>query len=304
MIRVLAALAVVGVIAGGCASQPPAPQVATPAPPPAPAAPAPFSDRELADELVRQGVGVPKDAPTTPPRPGEDIPTEIRQTPRGVVVTSRNVLFAFDSDALTPQARREIERMAFVLNHPQAAARRITLEGHTDAIGTEAYNLDSLAAPRRGRRPGAGGARRPAGSAHRGRLRQAAPAGAEHAPRRKGQPRRARAESAGRGGPAGDGGRAMMTIDFAADRPTGALSSECGPGRLLRDPGGHGRLSAPDRDPRKGGAAARRPHRPPGHREDHAAAAALGRARALGMAHGDRGSPPGPRRLAGPPGCR
>jgi outer membrane protein OmpA-like peptidoglycan-associated protein len=141
MTRVLAALAVVSVIAGGCASQPPAPRAATPAPPPAPAAPAPFSDRELADELVRQGVGVPKDAPTTPPRPGEDIPTEIRQTPRGVVITSRNVLFAFDSDALTPQARREIERMAFVLNHPQAATRRVTLEGHTDAIGTEAYNL-------------------------------------------------------------------------------------------------------------------------------------------------------------------
>jgi len=103
MIRVLAALAVVTVIAVGCASQPAAPRVATPAPP---AAPAPFSDRELADELVRQGVGVPKDAPTTPPRPGEDIPTEIRQTPRGVVVISRNVLFSFDSDALTPQARR------------------------------------------------------------------------------------------------------------------------------------------------------------------------------------------------------
>jgi outer membrane protein OmpA-like peptidoglycan-associated protein len=85
---------------------------------------------------------VPKDAPTAPPKPGEDLPTEIRQTPRGVVVTFRNVLFAFDSAELTPQARREIERMAFVLNHPQALARRITLEGHTDSIGTEAYNLD------------------------------------------------------------------------------------------------------------------------------------------------------------------
>ena len=135
MIRVLAALAVVAVMAGGCASKPAAARVATPAPPP-------FTDRELADELVRQGVGVLKDAPTTAPGLGEDVPTEIRQTPRGVVITSRNVLFAFDSDALSPQARREIERMAFVLNHPQAAARRITLEGHTDAIGTEAYNLD------------------------------------------------------------------------------------------------------------------------------------------------------------------
>ena len=52
------------------------------------------------------------------------------------------MLFAFDSADLTPQARREIERMAYVLNHPQAIGRRITLEGHTDSIGTEAYNLD------------------------------------------------------------------------------------------------------------------------------------------------------------------
>lgn len=140
MIRVLAALAVVAVIAGGCASQPVAPRVATPAPPTAPAAPVPFSDRELADELVRQGVA--KDAPTTPPGPGGDVPTEIRQTPRGVVVTFRDGLFAFDSAELTPQARREIERMAFVLNHPRAAARRITLEGYTDAIGTEVYNRE------------------------------------------------------------------------------------------------------------------------------------------------------------------
>jgi len=137
MVRGVAALAILAAIATGCASQPPAPKVATQAPPAAP-----FTDRELAEELVRQGVGVSKDAPSTPPRPGEEMPTEIRQTPRGVVITFRNVLFAFDSSDLTPQARREIERMAYVLNHPQAATRRVTLEGHTDAIGTEAYNLE------------------------------------------------------------------------------------------------------------------------------------------------------------------
>ncbi len=145
MIRALAALVVLGVMVGGCAPQPAPPVAAPPPPPPAPPAaqaPGPFTDKELADELAKQGVGVPKDAPTTPPKPGEDLPTEIRQTPRGVVVTFRNVLFAFDSADLTPQARREIERMAYVLNHPQAIGRRITLEGHTDSIGTEAYNLD------------------------------------------------------------------------------------------------------------------------------------------------------------------
>ena len=134
-------------LAAGCAAKP-APPVAAPMPapsppsPPAAQAPAPYSDKELADELAKQGVGVPRDAPTAPPRAGEDIPTAIRQTPRGVVVTFRDVLFAFDSAELTPQARREIERMAFVLNHPQAISRRITLEGHTDAIGTDAYNLE------------------------------------------------------------------------------------------------------------------------------------------------------------------
>jgi OOP family OmpA-OmpF porin len=145
MKRVLATL-VVAVIAGGSATQPPEParrvEMPAPSPTPAPAEPPPISDRELADELARQGVGVPKTGPTTPPRPGEEVPTEIRQTPRGVVVTFRNVFFAFDSAELTREARREIDRMALVLNHRQAADRRITLEGYTDAIGTEAYNRE------------------------------------------------------------------------------------------------------------------------------------------------------------------
>src|SRR5262245_66018252 len=119
MVRALATAVVLGLVASGCATKPaPPPQVvAAPLPSaPAPAAepPAPFTDRELADELIRQGVGVRKDGPTTPTA-GQDLPTEIRQTPRGIVVTFRNVLFAFDSSALGPQARREIDPTAFRL---------------------------------------------------------------------------------------------------------------------------------------------------------------------------------------------
>jgi outer membrane protein OmpA-like peptidoglycan-associated protein len=139
--RALTALLALGILASGCAAKPEPP----PAPPPSPAVaaePAPYTDRELADALVEQGVGVAREAPTAPPGPGEELPTEIRQTPRGVVVTFRNLLFAFDRADLNAQARREIERMAFVLNHPQAAARKVVLEGHADAIGTDAYNLD------------------------------------------------------------------------------------------------------------------------------------------------------------------
>jgi outer membrane protein OmpA-like peptidoglycan-associated protein len=146
MARALTALLVLGILASGCAAKPEPPPVAAPAPPapppPVAAEPAPYPDRELADALVQQGVGVPRDAPTAPPQPGEELPTEIRQTPRGVIVTFRDLLFAFDSAELNPKARREIERMAFVLNHPQAVARKVVLEGHADAIGTDAYNLD------------------------------------------------------------------------------------------------------------------------------------------------------------------
>jgi outer membrane protein OmpA-like peptidoglycan-associated protein len=142
MIRALTTILALGTLATACApaaAPPQRPVATTPAPETPP--PGPFTDRELADALVQQGVGVAKDAPTAPPQPGEELPTEIRQTPRGVVVTFREVLFAFDSAELTPKARREIERMAFVLNHPQAATRHIALEGHADAIGTDAYNL-------------------------------------------------------------------------------------------------------------------------------------------------------------------
>jgi outer membrane protein OmpA-like peptidoglycan-associated protein len=146
MTRALTTIAAIGMLATACApaAAPPRPPATTsaPAPAPTPAAPGPFTDRELADALVQQGVGVAKDGATAAPQPGDELPTEIRQTPRGVVVTFREVLFAFDSAELTPKARREIERMAFVLNHPQAATRHVALEGHADAIGTDAYNLD------------------------------------------------------------------------------------------------------------------------------------------------------------------
>ena len=124
-------------VASGCASKP------APRPIPPAAQPAPFSDRELANELARQGVGTRTDTSAVPPlRPGEGLPTEIRQTPRGLVITFRHVFFAFDSADLNARARLEVERMATVLNHPQAITRRVVLEGHTDAIGTEVYNLD------------------------------------------------------------------------------------------------------------------------------------------------------------------
>src|SRR5262249_4002838 len=75
-----------------------------PTTPPAPSGS--HGDRALANALAKQGVGQLTDKPPAPPPPTATPPTEIRQTPRGVVITFPEVLFAFNSAELTPRARR------------------------------------------------------------------------------------------------------------------------------------------------------------------------------------------------------
>jgi outer membrane protein OmpA-like peptidoglycan-associated protein len=125
---------------------------------------APFTDRELIDELRRQGVGAAetgrsgattvdeqrrqgagtgaagRSGATASAATGEVVP-EIKETPRGVVITLPHTYFAFDSFDLDAQARYVVDRIAHVLNDPRAASRFVILEGHADAVGTAAYNL-------------------------------------------------------------------------------------------------------------------------------------------------------------------
>jgi outer membrane protein OmpA-like peptidoglycan-associated protein len=77
-------------------------------------------NRELLEELKKQHL-------------------EATETERGVVVNLPDVLFAFAKADLTPDAHAKIERMATVLNQ-QASGRHISVEGHTDSIGSEAAN--------------------------------------------------------------------------------------------------------------------------------------------------------------------
>ncbi len=49
--------------------------------------------------------------------------------------------FEFDSAALTVRARQDLDGVAAALNDPQLVTARVTLEGHTDATGSEQYNL-------------------------------------------------------------------------------------------------------------------------------------------------------------------
>lgn len=64
---------------------------------------------------------------------------DARETDRGIVVNLPDVLFEFNSSRLTPGARGKVARIASVLRS-RAEERRITVEGHTDSIGSEAYN--------------------------------------------------------------------------------------------------------------------------------------------------------------------
>jgi outer membrane protein OmpA-like peptidoglycan-associated protein len=78
-------------------------------------------DRALAEQMRRQDL-------------------DARYTDRGVVVNFPDVLFEFGRADLTPNARRKIQTIAGVLNGPEVAWRDISIEGHTDSIGSEESN--------------------------------------------------------------------------------------------------------------------------------------------------------------------
>ena len=53
----------------------------------------------------------------------------------------RSVNFGFNSAELTPEARKELDAVAETLKRPNIAKLDIVISGHTDAVGTEDYNL-------------------------------------------------------------------------------------------------------------------------------------------------------------------
>lgn len=68
----------------------------------------------------------------------EDLQVETREGRRTSVSISSDVLFAFDKADLTEAARR---RIAALTERLKDARGVIVVEGHTDALGSQAYNL-------------------------------------------------------------------------------------------------------------------------------------------------------------------
>lgn len=77
-------------------------------------------NRRLIDELKRRGA-------------------DAKVTDRGVVINLPDVLFEFDRSNLTRNASRTIDEITDVLRGNQ---RPVSIEGHTDSLGTVAYNKD------------------------------------------------------------------------------------------------------------------------------------------------------------------
>jgi outer membrane protein OmpA-like peptidoglycan-associated protein len=63
---------------------------------------------------------------------------DVRSSDRGVVINLPDILFDFDRSSLTPTARRTLSEIGTVLR--DVKDRPISIEGHTDSIGTVRYN--------------------------------------------------------------------------------------------------------------------------------------------------------------------
>jgi outer membrane protein OmpA-like peptidoglycan-associated protein len=99
----------------------PARPVAVSVPPP-PSRPMPARNREVVDEFKRRGF-------------------DAREVGEGVIVYLPTVyLFEFDSASVDQDARKQLREIATILNDDILAGRRVIVEGHADAIGSQQYN--------------------------------------------------------------------------------------------------------------------------------------------------------------------
>src|ERR671932_1759894 len=64
--------------------------------------------------------------------------TNLQQTSRGLVISLSDILFDLNKATLKPGAEQNIRRIAAVLQ--QYPNHQISVEGHTDSLGSEAYN--------------------------------------------------------------------------------------------------------------------------------------------------------------------
>ncbi|MCL2029088.1 MAG: OmpA family protein [Deltaproteobacteria bacterium] len=79
------------------------------------------------------------------PPPDECLPEPYSAVSRAASEAPRvalNIQFEFDSDQLTRRARGTLDLLGRAMTSPELAGNVFRLEGHTDAVGQHAYNMD------------------------------------------------------------------------------------------------------------------------------------------------------------------
>ena len=71
----------------------------------------------------------------------EDIGLIAKETERGVVIYLPSVTFGFESSELSDSTKNKVRYIAQIFNKNIIQDRNILVEGHTDAIGPEKYNM-------------------------------------------------------------------------------------------------------------------------------------------------------------------
>jgi photosystem I P700 chlorophyll a apoprotein A2 len=118
-------LAAVAAAGSACAAkkppEPPPPPVDVNVPAP-PARPMPTVNRQLLEEVKKAGL-------------------EAREVDEGVIIYLPTVfLFEFDRSVVTEDAKKQLRDVGKLLVSEVAENRRVTVEGHADAVGTRVYN--------------------------------------------------------------------------------------------------------------------------------------------------------------------
>jgi outer membrane protein OmpA-like peptidoglycan-associated protein len=94
---------------------------------------------------VVSGTTTPRPPPPPPPPPPKPVPPPPPPPPpppapkveRTIILD--DVLFDFDKSAIKPEAAQILDRLVAFMNENPSS--KVSLSGHTDSIGTEAYNL-------------------------------------------------------------------------------------------------------------------------------------------------------------------
>ena len=76
------------------------------------------------------------------PAPTPEVPgpkEEVQQTPTRTAIVLNNVLFDFDKSTLKPEGKAEIDKL--VAEMGKFPGDTVVVVGHTDSVGTDAYNM-------------------------------------------------------------------------------------------------------------------------------------------------------------------